>query len=56
MAAPCAGAAIPRWEGTGNWGKDTCRAGPFGAREIGVMAGTGLEGTYGAGTEVAGGR
>ena len=54
VAALCAGAVIPRWGDTGNWGKTTCQTGPFGASAIVVIAGTGLTVTDGAGQGVSG--
>ena len=54
VAALCAGAVIPRWGDTGNWGKTTCWAGPFGENAIGVVAGPGLTVTDGAGKGVSG--
>ena len=52
MAGSCAGAAIPRWGATGHWGQATCWEEPFGASAIGVMAGTRLAVTEGAGPGV----
>ena len=54
MAAPCAGADIPRWRAIGHWGQATCQVGLFGASAIGVMAGSGLAVADVAGPGVAG--
>ena len=54
VAAPCAGAAIPSWGSTGNWGQDTCQAGTDEASAIVVTAGPGLAAADREGLGVAG--
>ena len=54
VAAPCAGAAIPSWGGTGHWGKAACLVGPDEVRDISVPEGPWLEVADGSGEEVLG--